>query len=320
MLDREGREINYLRISTTDLCNLRCRYCTPEEGVSKRCHSEILSLEEIAEVVKASAKLGINKVRLTGGEPLVRKGIVELVRKISDIKGINEIALTTNGILLKQLAKPLKEAGLKRVNISIDTLKPDRYEYITRGGKLSDVLEGIEAAKKAGLYPLKFNVVLVKGFNDDEIEDFVNLTMDNEIDVRFIELMPIGENGEMSKENFIPNTLVLDKNPSLIPVSSSDKSAPAKYYKFEGGKGKIGLINPISSHFCSTCNRLRLTADGKIKPCLHSNEEIDIRRTLRENGDILSVISKAIRVKPKEHHINEDNYTPIDREMFQIGG
>ena len=320
MLDGQGREINYLRISITDLCNLRCRYCTPEDGIKKRCHSEILTLEEIEEVVKASTKLGINKVRLTGGEPLVRKGIVELVRKISDIKGINEIALTTNGTLLKELAKPLKEAGLKRVNISIDTLKEDRYEYITRGGKLSDVLEGIEAAKEAGLYPLKFNVVLVKGFNDDEIEDFVNLTIDNEIDIRFIELMPIGENGEMSKEHFISNNVVLDKNPSLMPVVSSDKSAPAKYYKLDGAKGKIGLINPISSHFCSNCNRLRLTADGKIKPCLHSNEEIDIRTTLRENKDLLSVISKAVKIKPKEHHINEEDYTPIDREMFQIGG
>lgn len=320
MLDEQGREINYLRISVTDLCNLRCKYCTPEEGVPKKCHSEILSIEEIVQVVKASAKLGINKVRLTGGEPLVRKGIVELVRQISDIQGINEVAMTTNGILLKKYAKSLKEAGLTRVNISLDTLNEDKYEDITRGGKLNDVLDGIKAAKEAGLYPLKLNVVLTKGFNDDEIEEFMNISMENDIDIRFIELMPIGKNGLKSNENFIENTIVLKKNPNLISVVSKDKSAPAKYYKLEGAKGRIGLIKPISSHFCSNCNRLRLTADGKIKLCLHSNKEIDIRKTLREKGDILSVIRKAIRVKPKEHHLNQENYTPIDREMFQIGG
>lgn len=320
VLDEQGREINYLRISVTDLCNLRCKYCTPEEGVPKKCHSEILSIEEIVQVVKASAKLGINKIRLTGGEPLVRNGIVELVRQISDVPGINEIAMTTNGILLKKYAESLKEAGLTRVNISLDTLKEDKYEDITRGGKLQDVLDGIEAAKEVGLYPLKLNVVLSKGFNDDEVEDFVNLTIENNIDIRFIELMPIGKNGLKAHENFIENTVVLHKNPNLKSVVSKDKSAPAKYYKLEGAKGRIGLINPISSHFCSNCNRLRLTADGKIKPCLHSNEEIDIRTTLRDKGDILSVISKAISVKPKEHHLNEENYTPIDREMFQIGG
>lgn len=320
MLDAEGREISYLRISVTDLCNLRCRYCIPEEGVVKKCHSDILSVEEIEEIVKVSSELGVKKIRLTGGEPLVRKGIVELVRKISSVPGINEVALTTNGILLKKYAKPLKEAGLKRVNISIDTLQKKKYEYITKGGNLQDVLDGIKAAKEAGLYPLKFNVVLIKGFNDDEIESFVNLTLENEVDIRFIELMPIGENGDWAQSHFIPNTIVLDKNPDLIPVASKDKSAPARHYKLPGAKGRVGLINPISSHFCSSCNRIRLTADGKIKPCLHSNEEIDIRSTLRQDGDILPIITKAIKVKPKQHHMNEEDYTPIDREMVQIGG
>lgn len=320
MLDEEGREINYLRISVTDLCNLRCRYCMPEEGVIKKFHSEILTLEEIEEVVKVSTKVGINKVRLTGGEPLVRKGIVKLVKKISSVPGINEVTLTTNGILLKKYARALKEAGLHRVNISLDTLKKDKYEYVTRGGKLSDVIDGIEAAKEAGLKPLKLNVVLVKGFNDDEIEDFVNLTINNEIDVRFIELMPIGEKGGISEEHFVSNTIVLDKNPSLKPVESADKSAPAKYYSIDGAKGRVGLINPISSHFCVRCNRLRLTADGKIIPCLHSNEEIDVKTTLREKGDILPILVKAIRIKPKEHHINEENYRKVHREMVQIGG
>ncbi|QGU94711.1 GTP 3',8-cyclase MoaA [Clostridium bovifaecis] len=320
MLDEEGREINYLRISVTDLCNLRCRYCIPEEGILKKCHSDILSVEEIEQIVKVSSKLGVKKVRLTGGEPLVRKGIVELVKKISNIQGINEVALTTNGTLLKKYAKSLKEAGLKRVNISIDTLQEKKYEYITKGGKLQDVLDGIKAAKESGLSPLKFNVVLIKGFNDDEIENFVNLTLENEVDIRFIELMPIGENGDWAQRHFIPNTIVLDKNPDLIPVASKDKSAPAKHYKLPGAKGRVGLINPISSHFCSSCNRIRLTADGKVKPCLHSNEEIDIRSTLRQGGNVLPILTKAIKVKPKQHHMNEEDYTPIAREMVQIGG
>lgn len=320
MLDGEGREINYLRISVTDLCNLRCRYCIPEEGIIKKCHSDILSMEEIEEIVKVSTKLGVNKVRLTGGEPLVRRGIVGLVQKISEIPGINEVALTTNGTLLGQYAKELKKAGLKRVNISLDTLQEDRYEYITNGGRLKNVLEGIRVAKEVGLTPLKLNVVLVKGFNDDEIDDFINLTIENEYDIRFIELMPIGDNGDWSKEHSISNNIVLEKYPNLIPIINKDKSSPAQHYKLPGAKGRVGLINPISSHFCSSCNRIRLTADGKIKPCLHSNDEVDIKTVLREKGDILPIIAKAVKIKPKEHHMNEKNYSPIDREMIQIGG
>lgn len=320
MLDKEGREITYLRISVTDLCNLRCKYCIPEEGVNKKCHSDILTFEEIEKVVRASAKLGINKIRLTGGEPLVRKGIVDLVNKISSIAGIKEVVMTTNGTLLKQLGKALKEAGLKRVNISLDTLKEDRYKNITRDGKISDVLEGLEAAKEAGLNPIKLNVVLIKGFNDDEIEDFVNLTIDKEIEIRFIELMPIGINGLKFYEKFLSSKTVLQKIPNLIPIVSKDEFSTAKYYKLEGAKGKIGLINPISHNFCSKCNRFRLTSDGKIKPCLHSNREIDIKSALREDKDIIPILAKAIRVKPKEHHINEEDYKPIDREMYQIGG
>ncbi|KYH28276.1 MULTISPECIES: GTP 3',8-cyclase MoaA [Clostridium] len=320
MLDGEGREINYLRISVTDLCNLRCKYCIPEEGVVKKCHSSILTLEEIEKIVVESTKVGINKVRLTGGEPLVRRGIVELVDKISNIEGINEIALTTNGILLKKYAADLKKAGLKRVNISLDTLNKYKYEYITRGGNLQDVLRGIEAAKKAGLFPLKLNIVLIKGFNDDEIENFVNLTLKNEIDIRFIELMPIGDNSWWAQKHFISNNIVLNRNPSLIPIDNKDKSSPAKHYKLPNAKGRVGLINPISSHFCSNCNRLRLTADGKVKPCLHSNEEIDIKTVLRQGGDVLPIIRKALEIKPKEHHINKGDYTPVNREMVQIGG
>lgn len=320
MLDNEGRKINYLRISVTDLCNLRCKYCMPEDGIMKKCHNDILRIEEIEEIVKCGAKLGIDKVRITGGEPLIRKGIVELIKRIADIEEIKGVAITTNGILLKKYAKDLKKAGLKRVNISIDSLNREKYRFITRGGELKDVLEGIEEAKKVKLTPIKLNVVLIGGFNDDEIGDFINLTLEDEIDVRFIELMPLGEASSWSQNHFISNTVVLKKYPDLIPLCKEDKGSPAKYYRLPQGKGKIGLINPISNHFCSSCNRIRITSDGKIKPCLHSNFEIDIKEELSKNLDISNILKKAILSKPKEHKINNIGFKPIIRNMFQIGG
>ncbi|WP_432665914.1 GTP 3',8-cyclase MoaA [Wukongibacter baidiensis] len=320
MLDNIGRKINYLRISVTDLCNLRCRYCMPEEGLCKKDHKDILRIEEIEEIVREGAKIGINKVRITGGEPLIRKGIIELVGKISRVQEIKDIAMTTNGILLKKYARELKDAGLNRVNISIDTLDKDKYEKITRGGNIADVLEGIEEAKRVGLVPIKLNIVLIGGFNDDEINDFVNLTRDENIDVRFIELMPLGQASTWAKENFIPNTTVLERFPELMPLCKDDKGSPAKYYKLPNGKGRIGLINPISSHFCSSCNRVRITADGKIKPCLHSNYEINIRSLLEQDLKLLDILKLAVESKPKEHTINDLEYEPVIRNMYQIGG
>lgn len=320
MLDGMGRKINYLRISVTDLCNLRCKYCMPEEGLCKKSHKDILRIEEIENIVREGAKLGINKVRITGGEPLVRRGIIELIGKISRIDGINDLAITTNGLLLEKYAKQLKDAGLKRVNISIDSLDKEKYKEITRGGNINDVLKGIEAAIKAKLTPIKLNIVLIGGFNDDEIGDFVNLTRDYEIDVRFIELMPLGEASTWAKSHFIPNTLVLDRFPELMALCKGDKSSPAEYYKLPNGKGKVGLINPISSHFCSSCNRIRITSDGKIKPCLHSNYEINIRSLLKENITLPDILRLAIESKPKEHMINDFEYEPVIRNMYQIGG
>ncbi len=320
MLDNIGRKINYLRISVTDLCNLRCRYCMPEEGLCKKEHEDILRIEEIEKIVRESAKIGINKVRITGGEPLIRKGIIELVEKISRIQEIKDIAMTTNGILLKKYANDLKNAGLNRVNISIDTLDKEKYKKITRGGKIEDVLEGVEEAKRVGLVPIKLNTVLIGGFNDHEISDFVNLTKNENIDVRFIELMPLGQASTWAKENFIPNTTVLDRFPELMGLCKDDKGSPAKYYKLPNGKGRIGLINPISSHFCSSCNRIRITADGKIKPCLHSNYEINIRSLLKQNVNLLEILKLAVESKPKEHTINDLEYEPVVRNMYQIGG
>lgn len=320
MLDNEGRLINYLRVSVTDLCNLRCKYCMPEKGICKTSHKDILRIEEIEEIIRTGTKLGIKKVRLTGGEPLVRKGIFKLISNISKFEEIKDIAITTNGILLKKYAKDLKKAGLNRVNISIDTLNPEKYKTITRGGKVENVLEGIRIAKEIGLTPIKLNIVLIGGFNDDEIQDFLNLTMEDDIDVRFIELMPIGEASTWSNKHFIPNTIILKKFSELIPLSSIDDGSPAKYYKLPKGKGKIGFINPISSHFCSSCNRIRITSEGKIKPCLHSDLEIDIKKLVNRGMTIEDILRKAIVSKPKNHRINSYDYIPIAREMYQIGG
>jgi cyclic pyranopterin phosphate synthase len=318
MKDSFGREINYLRISVTDLCNLRCRYCMPQEGIPKLPHENVLSVEEIETLAKAFVNLGINKIRLTGGEPLVKRGILDIVERIGKLEGVKDFAITTNGVLLKNLAQELKNRGLKRVNISLDTLKEEKYKYITRIGNIKDVLEGIEAAKKVGLTPIKINTVLVRGFNDDEIEDLARLTEREEIDVRFIELMPIGEALKNESIKYISNQIVLEKLPELIPLEKKDPSSPAVYYKLPNAKGRIGLINPITCKFCKYCNRVRLTAQGKMKLCLHSDEEVDLKEALRKGQDIESIIIDAINRKPESHQLERGQY--ITKKMYQIGG
>lgn len=318
MKDLYNREINYLRISVTDLCNLRCRYCMPEKGVSKLDHDEILRLEEIYELAKAFVSAGVNKIRITGGEPLVRKGILDLVQKIAGIQGINDFAMTTNGILLKEYASDLKNAGLHRVNVSLDTLNHEKYYHITKGGNLDSVLEGIEAAEKAGLKPVKLNTVLIGGFNDDETVDFVNLTRNRNMDIRFIELMPIGQAKDWVMERFLSNATVLEKVKELQPVENPDFSSPARLYRLPDGIGRVGLISPLSCKFCDRCNRIRLTSDGKIKLCLHSDEEIDLKTPLRNGENIEKLVHSCIINKPKEHYLEEGRY--ISREMTAIGG
>lgn len=318
MIDSYGRNINYLRISITDLCNLRCKYCMPEEGITKIHYDEILRLEEIEELAKIFVSLGVNKIRITGGEPLIRKGILNLVENIGKLNGVKDFAMTTNGIFLKKYARDLKNAGLNRVNISLDTLNEEKYRNITKGGNIKDVLEGIEEAKKVGLTPIKLNVVLIGGFNEDEVEDFVYLTKNEDIDVRFIELMPIGQAKDWSLDKFISNKVVLERVGELKEIASQDISSPAKYYKLPDGRGKVGLINPISCKFCDNCNRIRLTADGKVKTCLHSNEEIDLRNPLRKGEDLRKIIANVVNNKPKEHNLENGEY--IDRNMTAIGG
>ncbi len=318
MKDSFGRKINYLRVSLTDLCNLRCRYCMPKEGVNKKLHKDILTLEQIELICRVFISCGVNKIRLTGGEPLVRKGIVSLINKISQLKGINDFSMTTNGVLLKKYAKDLKRAGLNRVNISLDTLDKDKYSYITRGGNLENVLSGIKEAKKVGLNPIKINTVLIGEFNENEIINFVNLTKDQEIDVRFIELMPIGQAASWNKKKFVSNNIVLDKVDDLEPTKNSDISSPAVYYKLKNGKGRIGIINPISCKFCNHCNRVRLTSEGKLKLCLHSDNSIDLKPYLDDEDRLRSFLLKSIKDKPKEHKLEEGKY--ISEDMVGIGG
>lgn len=319
MKDHYGRRINYMRISVTDLCNLRCVYCMPEEGVQKHLHKTNMSFEEIISLVKAGTQVGIDKIRLTGGEPLVRNGIVELVQAIGQIEGIKDLTMTTNGILLPKYAKDLKNAGLNRVNISLDTFDEKKYHQITRWGNLDNVMAGIEAAMAVGMNPIKINTVLIKGFNDDEIEKFVNFTIENPVDVRFIELMPLGESSNYAQNKYISNAEVLKKMPELVAVLEPEKTGPAEYYQLPGAKGRVGLINPISKHFCSECNRIRVTTDGKIKPCLHSDFEIDILKLREEGLTYLQILEKAIGAKP-ERHLLEDNEKQMVRNMNEIGG
>ncbi|SDL11576.1 cyclic pyranopterin monophosphate synthase subunit MoaA [Natronincola ferrireducens] len=309
-----------MRISITDLCNLRCLYCMPEEGVCKKNHRDMLTFEEITEIAKVAASLGINKIRITGGEPLVKKGIVDFIASLSKIEGINDIAMTTNGVLLKEYAKDLKEAGLKRVNISIDSLKPEKYREITRGGDVNMVLDGIQEVLRLGMTPVKLNTVIIGGYNEEDVQDFVALTADDNIEVRFIELMPVGQAGNWATERFISNEAIKKKIGNLIPLAHQT-SSPAKYYKIPGAKGKIGFINPISSHFCEECNRIRMTSDGKLKPCLHSNQEIDILNIIRNQPHKLTkVIEESILAKPQQHYLYTEDFQLGTRNMSEIGG
>lgn len=317
MLDTYGRSISYLRLSVTDLCNLRCRYCMPEDGICKKNHREMLTEEEMAAAVAAAASLGISKVRITGGEPLVKQNILSICRKIAAVEGIEEICMTTNGILLPEMAEKLAEAGVHRLNLSLDTLEPDRYRHITRNGKLEDFMKGFEAAMDAGFRKIKLNTVLIGGFNDDEIRPLSELTLKYPVDVRFIEMMPMDGNCDFGEEAYIPFSRVLEELKEAYPVPSD--SGVAKLVRLPRALGNIGLISPISAHFCGSCNRIRLTADGKIKPCLHSAEEYSLKGLSPEG--MQEVIREAILAKPRWHgDLDLVNRSRAGRNMNQIGG
>ena len=314
MRDSCGRTIDYLRLSVTDLCNYRCQYCMPPEGVEKRLHSDSLSIKELAEIAAAAVRCGVKKIRLTGGEPLVRRGLPDLCRMLRAIPGLAELCLTTNGSLLPQLARPLRDAGVDRLNISLDTLRPDRFAAMTRLGTLQDVLAGIKAAEAAGFRNLKFDTVLIGGFNDDEIEDFVNLSREHPWEMRFIELMPMGPCASWDKSCFLPGSTVLERVPELAPIEAQ---GVARRYKLPGAKGTVGLISPVSHDFCGDCRRIRVTADGKLKGCLHSREELSLRGLHGEA--LVNAVRQGILQKPQRHHLAERR-SDTPRNMNQIGG
>jgi cyclic pyranopterin phosphate synthase len=326
-IDDFGRPINYLRVSVTDRCNLRCVYCMPAEGVQQRDMSDILTFEEIETVVRTASEFGISKIRLTGGEPLARLGIVDLVGMLARVPGLDDLSMTTNGTQLADKAEALALAGLNRVNISLDTLKPDRFQYITRRGRLDNVLQGIKAAKSAGLKPVKINVVVVRGLNEDEVVDFARLTVDEGWHVRYIEMMPIGTDPTWRSDGHVPiheiQTWITETIGPLQPAAMEQGGGPARYYRIAGSDtGTIGFISPVTEHFCDMCNRLRLTADGRLRPCLLSDVELDVRSILRSNANIEQIresLKQAISLKPRQHCL-EEHITPKGRAMSEIGG
>lgn len=323
LYDSWQRQINYLRISVTDHCNLRCMYCSAG-SLGRLSHNDILRYEEIQRIVRIAAGMGITKIRLTGGEPLLRPGVADLVALIAKIEGIDDISLTTNGILLSQYAADLKKAGLNRVNMSLDTLKADRFENITGGNKLQAVMDGIESAHRFGLEPVKINMVVMRGMNDDEVLDFARLTVSEGWHVRYIEYMPFGSPeaqalGTVTAREIKDKLDVLGK---LEPYGAKMGNGPAKYYRLPGAEGTIGFINAITEHFCESCNRLRLTSDGHLRPCLLADDEVNLKTALRDSAtddDLKALIQQAVTIKREEYHLSE-YFTPGKRPMYQIGG
>ncbi|MBC1911361.1 GTP 3',8-cyclase MoaA [Listeria booriae] len=330
LTDRFGRVHDYIRISVTDRCNLRCVYCMPEEGMTFLPHEEVLSKDEIIDFMKIMVGYGIKKVRITGGEPLLRTDIVDIIAGLSAIPEIEDIAVTTNAMYLVKKAKALKEAGLTRVNISLDSLQEDRFKTITRGGRLQKVLDGIAKAEEVGFFPIKLNVVLIKGQNDDEILDFLEFTRDKDINIRFIEYMPIGHAGDSWKKQYLSLQTIFDACDeagfAYQPVDSIRGNGPSENFRLEGAKGTFGLIHPVSSHFCASCNRLRLTADGYIKACLYWDEEMNIRPLIKDPEKLMELVQQSIDNKPESHEMaialqdEMQSHKPTTRRMSQIGG
>jgi cyclic pyranopterin phosphate synthase len=329
--DKYGRSVEYLRVSLTDRCNLRCVYCMPPEGVPWKQRDTILSLEQIAKIVEAAAGLGFRKVRLTGGEPLVRKGVVDLVAGVAAISGIEEVSMTTNATLLSHFAEELAAAGLTRVNISLDSLRPDRFRRISRLGDIDLVWKGIEAAEQAGLTPLKINVVVVRGLNDDELADFARLTYNYAWHIRFIEVMPIGNGldwgpGMPAAGQRFVSVAEMQRRLAclglLAPVDGPRGNGPARYFRLPGAQGTIGFISPLSQHFCAACNRLRLTADGWLRPCLFSNRGMHAKPLLEAGADVTglqALIQQVIDIKPRERPLPVSTGV-ADVAMSMIGG
>jgi len=333
LVDRFGREITYMRVSVTDKCNLRCVYCMPEEGVKARAHGEMLTMEEFARVVRIASTMGISRVRITGGEPLARKGVVSLVRAVAAIPGIRDISMTTNATMLVPVADELGRAGLKRVNISLDSLKPDTYARLTRRGDLASAVVGIHAAERAGLRPIRLNAVVLRGINSDEIESLAALTLKHCWDVRFIEFMPFwGNGGLFGEECVVPideirrRVLAMgveDRSAQRAAAPGENRSGPASYLRLRGGLGRVGFISRDGDEFCAACNRIRLTADGMFRPCLLSETSIDVKTALRSGADdnvVADLIRRAVAAKPESGRSRGADGGWEARPLSQIGG
>ena len=321
--DQFGRSIEYLRISVTDRCNFRCLYCMPIEGLAWLPKTEILSYEEIASVVRQLAPLGLRRLRITGGEPTIRPAIAQLIAMLREVPQVEDIALSTNGVRLPELARPLRDAGLDRVNISADSLRPERITAIARRNLGFDPIIAAEAAEAAGIAPIKVNVVVMRGINDDEIVDFARLTMNRPWHVRFIELMPVGGLRELTAEHIVPSDEVLDRAAALGALEPGGGpprgNGPAAYYHFAGAPGSIGVITPMTHTYCGSCNRVRLTADGRLRTCLFGEHEVDLRTPLRAGEQLESHFRRALAEKPKEHALLQLRVGGL-RALSQVGG
>lgn len=332
--DNYSRIIDYLRISITDRCNMRCVYCMPAEGIFPAGHREILTYEEIVRVATIAAGLGVRKVRITGGEPLTRKNVIFLISALKKIPGIEDLSMTTNGLLLEQYAWDLAAAGLDRVNVSVDSFDPGTFRRITRGGELSAVLRGLRASERAGLKPVKINMVPIRGINDNEVIDFAKLTIESDSHVRFIEFMPSGYHEAWSPEKYITTDELKSIIGTIAPLTPvrMRKDGPSKYYRLKGAKGVVGFISALTHHFCEDCNRLRMTSDGKLRPCLFSETEIDLKYPIRNgapDAEIERLLRLSIGVKPRGHNIGKtgeamrvggSSKTIYKRPMSKIGG
>lgn len=324
LTDKYGRTYRYLRVSVTDRCNFRCKYCIPTHNFKFIEHTNILRYEDLLFAIKIFSKYGIKKIRITGGEPLVRKGLTTFIKDIKSNTDIEEITMTTNGSLLSKFADELKSAGLNRINVSLDSLKPERYQLITGGFNLKNIIDGIKAAQNVGLFPIKINTVLIKGFNDDEIIDFCNFSADNNVTVRFIEFMPIGNSSEWNKNSIIKGKEILDKISEHFTLTKLEKhrfEGPALNYRLSNG-AKIGIITPISNHFCGECDKLRITPEGKLRPCLLSDKEIDLREAIKNRNEefFLQLIKESLNLKDWSHHIADCEKIKFSRTMSKIGG
>jgi cyclic pyranopterin phosphate synthase len=325
LIDTFNRGINYLRISITDRCNLRCIYCMPPFGERKLRHKDILRYEEVLRIARIAIKLGVTKIRLTGGEPLIRKGVQEFIPMLTALRGLEDVSITTNGVLLKGNLGMLKAAGIKRLNISIDSLKREKFKQITRFDHFKEVWDGIEKARDMGFSPIKLNVVMMKGVNEDEVLDFGRLALEQPYHLRFIECMPIGL--QANSLTFIPNSktrdALVDAFGPLIPVSPGPHDGPAQRFRFDGGKGEIGFISAISHSFCDYCNRLRLTANGMLLPCLLSNAEVSIKDPIRRgclDDALIEAFQRAVNLKPRCHSLDLDDQQKVHRKMCSVGG